>query len=373
MERATVDVYERRAADWLARRPPRRVDAARDFAARVSPGEVRVDAGSGPGSYTARLGAPVVALDAALAMVRLAASQAPGAWPVQGDLEALPFRRGTLAGAWARASYLHVERERLPLALAELHHALRVGAPVDLTMKRGDYEGWELPGDDFPGRFFACWAPPDLADVVVGAGFVIDDFEADSEWIVVNGRRARTLPDTVGPRMRLLLCGLNPSLCAADAGVGFARPGNRFWPAALAAGLVTRDRDPLHALRVHGVGMTDLVKRATVGAAELAPAEFRQGLLRVWRLVARHRPGAVCFVGLTGWRAAVDRRAKAGLQPNRIGDVPVYVMPNTSGLNARVRVDELADHLRAAAALGGMATPPELEPLPGVEPENRPN
>ena len=63
--------------------------------------------------------------------------------------------------------------------------------------------------------------------------------------------------------MRLLVCGLNPSIYSADAGVGYARPGNRFWPAAIAAGLVTEDRDPRHALSHHGVGITDLVKRAT--------------------------------------------------------------------------------------------------------------
>jgi TDG/mug DNA glycosylase family protein len=351
MERLTVDVYERHAADWRARRPPRRVDAAREFAGRVPAGGIRLDAGSGPGSYTPRLGTPVVAFDAAIAMLRLARQEAPAAWPVQGDLEALPFRRGALAGAWSRAAYLHVERERLPLALADLHRTLRVGAPVELTMKRGDYQGSDLPGDDFPGRFFACWQPAELTDVAVGAGFVVDDLEADDEWIVVKATRARTLPDTVGPGMRLLLSGLNPSLYAADAGIGFARPGNRFWPAALAAGLVTRDRDPYHALRAHGVGMTDFVKRATVGATELTPGEFHQGLWRIRRLVARHRPEAVCFVGLAGWRNAVDRRARAGVQTATFGDAKVYVMPNTSGLNARVRVEELADHLRAAATL----------------------
>jgi TDG/mug DNA glycosylase family protein len=59
----------------------------------------------------------------------------------------------------------------------------------------------------------------------------------DADWIRVSARRARTLPDTVGPGMRLLVCGLNPSLFAADAGVGYARPGNRFWPAARATRL----------------------------------------------------------------------------------------------------------------------------------------
>ena len=351
MERATVDVYERHAADWRDRRPPRRTDAAVEFAGRVPAGAVRLDAGSGPGSYTARLGVPIVALDAAFAMMRLAREACPDAWPVQADLEALPLRRGSVGAAWSRAAYLHVDRDRLPLALGDLHRALRVDAPVELTMKRGDYQGSELPGDDFPGRFFACWQPAELADVITGAGFAIDELEADDEWVVVKATRARTLSDTVGPGMRLLLCGLNPSIYAADAGVGFARPGNRFWPAALGAGLVTRDRDPVHALRGHGIGMTDLVKRATVGVADLEPGEFRQGLARVARLVARHRPAAVCFVGLTGWRAAVDPKARAGVQDMTIAEAKVYVMPNPSGLNAHARVEDLAEHLRAAADL----------------------
>ena len=69
------------------------------------------------------------------------------------------------------------------------------------------------------------------------------------------------------------------------------------------------------------------------------------------RLVEWLQPGAVCFVGLAGWRAAVDRRAIAGPQPDGIGGRPAYVMPSTSGLNARTPPSELADHLRAALAL----------------------
>jgi TDG/mug DNA glycosylase family protein len=151
--------------------------------------------------------------------------------------------------------------------------------------------------------------------------------------------------------MRLLVCGLNPSVYSADAGIGFARPGNRFWPAAIAAGLVTSARDTRAALAA-GIGMTDLVKRATPRADELTRDEYRAGLSRVERMVQWLQPGAVCFVGLAGWRAAVDRHAVAGVQPDAIGGRPAYVMPSTSGLNARTPPSELADHLRAALALG---------------------
>jgi double-stranded uracil-DNA glycosylase len=355
VDRDTVAVYEARAEEWRDRRAARFLDRAELLGAHVPPGAVVADLGCGAGLHLPYLPRPAVALDAAFAMVGLARETAPDAAGVQADLEALPIRRGTLGGAWARASYLHIPRDRLPWALMELHHALAVGAPAHLTMIRGDDEG-PFPDDDFAGRFFARWQPDSLRDVVVGAGFDVTDVSEegghDDGWVHVLATRARTLPDTVGPRMRLLVCGLNPSLFAADAGVGFARPGNRFWPAALAAGIVARDRDARHALAHHGIGMTDLVKRATVGAQELTVEEYRAGAARVERLVERTRPGAICFVGLTGYRKAVERTATAGVQPAPFAGVPTYVMPNTSGLNAHTNVAELADHLRAAAALG---------------------
>jgi TDG/mug DNA glycosylase family protein len=212
--------------------------------------------------------------------------------------------------------------ELLPLELADLHRSLPVGARVDLPV-----------ADVFPERW---------ADIVEGAGFRLDRGRAV---------RRRTLPDYVGPGMRLLVVGLNPSLYAADAGVGFARPGNRFWPAALAAGIVSRELDARHALEHDRIGMTDLVKRATVGADELTVDEYRAGAARVERLVQWLRPRAVCFIGLTGYRKAVDRHATAGVQPEAFGGAPAYVMPNPSGLNAHTNVAELADHLRAAAAV----------------------
>jgi TDG/mug DNA glycosylase family protein len=254
-------------------------------------------------------------------------------------------------------THLHVPRHRLPLALWELHRVLAVGAPFGLQVLEGAYEGARLPDDEVGGRFFAGWTADRLVDTVVGGGFTVeaDSVVVDGDEIRLRARRARTLADTVRPGMRLLVCGVNPSPYSADSGVGYGRPGNRFWPAALSAGLVTRDRDPLHAVMHHGMGMTDFVKRATRTAAEVTGDEYRRGFVRVGRLVEWLRPGAVCFVGLSGWRSAVDPTAVAGVQPETIGGRPAYLMPSTSGLNAHATVDLLADHLRAAAALADAA------------------
>ena len=351
MDRATIDIYEQRGGEWVAHHPPIQRSHAQAFARRVPEGVLRIDLGCGAGRYTSDLGAPVIGLDAARSMLEGCTGADPGALLVQGDLEALPFGPNTLHGGWAHMSYLHVPSVRFPLALADLHRTLVVGAPVEIQVLAGDYEGDALAADRLGSRFFASWTPERLADVLVGAGFDVGAVDVDGDYVRAGAVRARTLPDIVGPGMRLLAVGLNPSLYSADVGVGYARPGNRFWPAACHAGLVTRDRDPSHALRVHGVGMTDLVKRATSNASGLQPEEYRTGMARVDRLVRWLEPGAVCFVGLTGWRVAVDRRATAGPQPGQIGDRPVYVMPSTSGANAHARLDALGEHLRAALCL----------------------
>jgi TDG/mug DNA glycosylase family protein len=361
MDRATRQIYETRAADYEAGRTPRWHAEAAALAARARTGPV-VDLGSGTGWYTGHLGPRPVALDGALAMVRRTREVVPHAPGVQADLLALPFRRGSLAGGWARNTYVHLRAVDVPLALADLHGALQLGAPVEITFFGGEVEGRDVfPRDDFPGRWFSTWSAARLHDVVVGAGFELDelDEQRDSHGDVlftVRARRARTLPDLVQAGLRLLVCGLNPSLHAADAGIGYVTPGNRFWPAALEAGLVTRDRDPWHALRTHEVGMTDVVKRATPRADELTTAEHRAGMERLERLCAWLQPAAICFVGLAGWRAAVDRRAQAGPQERLVGGRPAYVMPSTSGLNAATPLAALVDHLRAAAALADRST-----------------
>ena len=355
VDQKTVAVYEQRAREYRTRRPPRHPEWAAELAAGTLEGAPRVDLGCGPGSYTGMLGEPVVALDAARAMLDLVPGTASGALRVQADLEALPFRTAGLGGAFARASYLHVPRPRLPLALTGLHRSLRLGAPFHGSVRAGTGDGL-LADDDFPGRFFAEWELDAFADVLVGAGFTVDELTRDGdEWLRFRATRARTLPDTVGPGMRLLVSGLNPSVYAADAGIGFARPGNRYWPAAMAAGLVTRPRDTVHALVEHGIGMTDIVKRATPRADALSADEYRTGLARVQRLAAWLQPGAVCFVGLAGYRAAVDKRAIAGWQAAPLGRVPVYVMPSTSGLNAHAQLPVLVQHLRAAMSGPGAA------------------
>jgi TDG/mug DNA glycosylase family protein len=226
----------------------------------------------------------------------------------------------------------------LPAALARFHLETPVAGLVRCS----------VASDDYPPE-----APP-VTEIIGAAGFVVTGRPRRAgARVEVDAYRDRTLPDFVGGGMRMLVCGLNPSVVAADAGFGYAGATNRFWSVAVAAGAVTRPLDPLASLAEDRVGMTDLVKRATPNADGLSAAEYRAGAERIRRLVGWLRPGVVVFVGLAGWRAAVDRRAVPGRQPSPFGEVPAYVMASTSGRNARTSPAELADHLRRALALAG--------------------
>lgn len=212
--------------------------------------------------------------------------------------------------------------EELPQHLAVLHREHAVDDLIEV----------ELPDS------------PRLDLIIEGAGFAKARRYQGRRRL----RRLYTLADRVGPDMRVLVVGLNPSPASAESGIGFHRPGNRFWPAVINAGLASVDRDPDHALAHHGMGMTDIVKRTTRRADELSKDEFAAGMERVEQLVAWLEPRTVLFVGLQGWRAAVDRKAGRGWQDADIAGRPVYLMPSTSGLNAHDTVDTLTDHVASA-------------------------
>jgi len=164
--------------------------------------------------------------------------------------------------------------------------------------------------------------------------------------------RNRTIPDVLpapGEPLRVLFCGINPSLYSAATGWHFARPGNRFWPALHLSGFTPRRLAPAEQdlLPGYGLGITNLVARATAQAAELDPAELRAGGERLATLVAERRPRVLAIAGVTAYRAAFARPGAAiGPQPDPLGATPLWVLPNPSGLNASWTLPRIADAFR---------------------------
>ncbi|WP_169949422.1 G/U mismatch-specific DNA glycosylase [Microbispora sp. H11081] len=163
-----------------------------------------------------------------------------------------------------------------------------------------------------------------------------------------------TIEDVLGPALDVLFCGINPSLYSAATGHHFARPGNRFWPALHLSGLVPRRLAPSeqHLLPSYGLGITNVVARATARADELAPEELREGGARLARLVAEVRPRVLAVAGVSAYRVAFARPAAGiGPQEDTIGETALWVLPNPSGLNAHWTLEAIAAEmarLRAA-------------------------
>ena len=175
--------------------------------------------------------------------------------------------------------------------------------------------------------------------------------------------RGKTLPDLVGPGIRLLFVGVNPGLQTAAVQAHFGRRGNRFYPALFRAGIVDRlidaskglDPDDRAHLIARGVGITSLVPGATRRADELDERELRAGADALAERVARIHPRAVAILGITAYRIGFGRRkALVGRQPELIGDAQLWVVPNPSGLNAHSTLADLGSAYREVALAAGI-------------------
>jgi double-stranded uracil-DNA glycosylase len=167
--------------------------------------------------------------------------------------------------------------------------------------------------------------------------------------------RGRTIPDLVAPGLRVLFAGINPSLYSAATGYHFARPGNRFWPALHRSGFTRRQLSPAdqHLLLAAGLGITNVVARATARADELNAAELRAGGSVLAALAGELGACWLAVLGVTAYRAAFAQpRAVVGPQDELLGGARVWILPNPSGLNAHWSAADLAaefGRLREAA------------------------
>ncbi len=182
--------------------------------------------------------------------------------------------------------------------------------------------------------------------------------------------RDATVPDLVPPVLKLLFVGINPGLWTAAVQTHFARPGNRFYPALLEAGVVDRRIDPSAGMtdvdrdyfRDRGIGITNLVHRATARADELTREELLAGREALDAFVATHRPAVVAVLGVTAYRTAFGRpKTTNGEQPEGLRGARVWVVPNPSGLNAHDTVHSLATAYAEPARAAGLLPTRERE------------
>ena len=168
--------------------------------------------------------------------------------------------------------------------------------------------------------------------------------------------RDQTIPDVIAPGLHVLFSGINPGLYSAATGHHFARPGNRFWPALYRSGFTPRQLRPgeQEQLLPLGLGITNIVARATARADELTALELHEGARALTAKVARLGPRWLAVVGVTAYRTAFGQAGAAvGAQERTVAGARLWVLPNPSGLNASYQIDRLAEEfarLREAAA-----------------------
>ncbi|WPB89396.1 G/U mismatch-specific DNA glycosylase [Streptomyces malaysiensis] len=171
--------------------------------------------------------------------------------------------------------------------------------------------------------------------------------------------RDRLVPDVVADGLRVLFCGINPGLMTAGTGHHFARPGNRFWPTLHASGFTPRQLHPSEQSELvrYGLGITNVVARASARADELSDEEYREGGRILEEKVLRLRPRWLAVAGVTAYRVAFgDKKAKIGPQTRTIGDTRIWALPNPSGLNAHWTLTTMAQEyarLRTTAEADG--------------------
>ncbi len=162
------------------------------------------------------------------------------------------------------------------------------------------------------------------------------------ECLAAQGKR---LPDVLAKDLKIVFCGINPSIYSAAVGHHFARPGNRFWPTLHAAGFTDHLFSPAEdrTLLDLGLGLTNIVPAATARAEELSYAQLIAGRRQLLRKIRRYTPQCLAVLGLTAFRVAWDQpKATFGLQSAKVGSTAVWVLPNPSGLNASYQIPRLS-------------------------------
>ena len=145
------------------------------------------------------------------------------------------------------------------------------------------------------------------------------------------------LPDLLKPDLKILFIGINPGTRSAEVGHHFAGRSNRFWKFLFESGLTPVKYDAFrdYELLDLGYGITNIVPRTTATAAELTPAELKEGALVLLGKIRKHKPRIAAYLGKVVYQYLSGRKdfGWGRQEPALVSEVIDFVLPNPSGLN----------------------------------------
>jgi TDG/mug DNA glycosylase family protein len=160
------------------------------------------------------------------------------------------------------------------------------------------------------------------------------------------------VPDLLRESLSLVLCGTAPSRASKDALAYYAHPGNIFWKTLVDVGLTPRLIAPKDyaSLLDCNIGLTDLNKTEWGADSELSHAAF--DILAFNEKMRRYVPRVIAFDSKFAASKFFGRKTISyGLQPERLFESALFVVPSTSGRARNYFEIEhwraLSDHVRS--------------------------
>ena len=143
----------------------------------------------------------------------------------------------------------------------------------------------------------------------------------------------QTVPDVLLPGLTVVFVGLNPGRASAEAGHHFAGPGNHFWRLLHEAGFTPRrwSAEEDGNLPALGIGVTNVVERASRGEQDLSWPELVAGGQALRARIAACRPSLVALLGKQVYRAYAGLPASA---PVEWGPQPRQTVPGVREIAA---------------------------------------
>jgi TDG/mug DNA glycosylase family protein len=150
-------------------------------------------------------------------------------------------------------------------------------------------------------------------------------------------RKPHVLPERLRPGLKLVFCGTAAGRQSALRQAYYAHAQNKFWTTLHQVGLTPRLFAPQEypLLWDLDIGLTDIAKHDFGMDHQLPPDSLGEAAAKALRRrIEKHAPRHLAFTSLNAGRSVMGKIAKAGLQPEQLGETHVWILPSPSPLAA---------------------------------------